>query len=190
MSGHLSHVKHLHKGTTKNRQYWHLLCCNKWTHWSNPNESGIAVVALGFVFENVTQLPGASVYQRQKEIKTDTLNRKCLYFNTQWKKQKLGRVSKQDRLAKSSLAEAQGFRSHTQNLFVTSYFQHVARGHFRVATLAWTPWWLAEPSDLAPHTLVHTLGIRDKGPLSLLNPALYPPPLPSPFPASLQYPLF
>lgn len=49
------------------------------------------------------------------------------------------------------------------------------------ATLAWTPWWLAEPSDLAAHTLVHTLGIRDNGPSSFLNPAFsclpQPPPI-------------
>lgn len=51
------------------------------------------------------------------------------------------------------------------------------------ATLAWTPWWLVEPSDLAAHTLVHTPGIGDKGPFSLLNPVFLPslsPALPPP----------
>lgn len=86
----LYHGKHPHKGVTKNRQYWHLLHCNKWTDWSNPNEFGIAAAAAGFVFENLAQLWGANVYRRQKVIKTEPLNRNCLYFNTQWKKQRLG----------------------------------------------------------------------------------------------------
>lgn len=49
------------------------------------------------------------------------------------------------------------------------------------ATTAWTPWWLAEPSDLAAHTPVHTLGIEDKGPFPLVNPAFsFSPPTPPP----------
>lgn len=38
---------------------------------------------MGFVSEAVAQLQD----QRQKEIKTEPLNKKCLCFNTQWKKQ-------------------------------------------------------------------------------------------------------
>ncbi len=126
-------AEQLYNGAATNRQYWHLSHCNRWTDWSNPDESGIAAVASGLVSENVAQLQGASMYRRQKEIKTEPLNRNCLYFNTQRKTRRLGCVSKQDRLTKSSLAEAQGFHGHIRNLFVTSYFQHVPRGHFHVS---------------------------------------------------------
>lgn len=59
-------AKTFKKAPLKNRQYWHLHHCSKWTDWSNPNEFGIAAVALGFVSENVAQLQAAGAGDTKK----------------------------------------------------------------------------------------------------------------------------
>lgn len=131
VSIHPYHGKHLHTGATKNRQYWHLLYGNKWTDWSNPNEFGIAAVAAGFVSENVAQLLGPSVYRRQKEIKTEPLNRNCLYFNTQWEKE--AGACQQTRLIDKVVTGWSSGLSLPYPKPVCNILFPASRGHFRVS---------------------------------------------------------
>ncbi|CAB1430545.1 unnamed protein product [Pleuronectes platessa] len=79
---------------------------------------------------------------------TSPTNKQEMICRAPWQEMEAGiRVSGQDRWAESTLAEALGFHSLTQNLFVTSYFQRVARGHFRVS----------QPAVLCSHTGVNPL---------------------------------
>lgn len=148
----------------------------KWI-WNCCSHSGIC--------QNLAQLRGANVYRRQKVIKTEPLNREtvCTLIHSGRNRGWDGSANKMDRQSRHWL-KLRAFTAITQTCLlhlISSMYPGATSMCLRrlcfAATPVWTPWWLAEPSDLVAHTLVHTLGITDKGPFSLLNlafPSLFP----------------